>query len=787
MATMTGCSVDKYLQPGQMRLYDNHIHVTMADSTTVTPEVSEALSDAKQYFYQKPNKRILWVPVPLRLYCLSNPEKDNWWHNLLRSNGEPPVVYDRGAAQRTASQLATLLKTKGCFNSTVTTDTVHRDHSSVIVNYNIRATQRRIIDDLEFRCRQQDINDLLQQWKEASLLKKGDYYDQQKMTAEQSRIATNLKNEGYYYAGTDVVRFLVDTTYDSRLLSITVVVRLPQSQVRDSDNVLQKYHIDNIYIYPNVTTASNPSRQHFDTLVYPYKSRRGMTDFYYIYDKKISPSPKTITRSLFLFHGMTYRPRNVNNTTKSLLGLHNFKYVDISFEESPNSCDTNRLLDARIRLLNSPRHRLSMSLELTNASSFSNEESNFFTSGNLGLGTTLGYQNNNLFGGAEQLNIEGNLIFDLPKYVFTSSNRDFHNTFSSFEMGLNTSLDLPDFLMPFTRNTVWLTNKPHTLVELNTNYLFRNLTLSDNEEIALERLRFGGSFGYTWNHDRNIKHKLLPFNLSYSHLISGEEYYDYIYNLTSDAQFSFQKVDYVLLNTHYEYTYSNQNIATRNNFNYLRFSVETAGNLLNAVDRLVNSSQHTTVNGVHYCQYFRFDSEFKRYIYWGDDATLVLRTLVGFGIPYGNNTFIPYEKMFIGGGPTTMRGWALRHLSYGQYTVSGTDVAIGIGHIQLVANIEQRFPIVGIFEGAVFTDFGNVWMYDDWGIGPTSTFQPSKILKSIALDAGIGIRANISIVTLRIDVALPLYDPGYGDSERWLPSHWSWDKISTHFGINYPF
>ncbi len=796
---MTGCSVDKYLQPGQRVLYDNKVNVSMADSSAVPDEVTEALAGVKQYFYQKPNRRILWMPVLMKIYCLSNPDKDNWWNNVLRSNGEPPVVYDRVAAQRTASQLATLLKTKGCFNSVVTTDTVHLNGSSLTVNYNVRATQRHFIDDLVFVCRQKDINDLLQQWKGDSYLKVGDYYDQQKMTDEQTRLVNNLKGEGYYYASPDNIRFIVDTTSDNRALSITVIVRSPQGRGRDTAStvVLHKYHIDNILIYPNVSTAIDLSRQHFDTLVYPYTSRHGVTNFYYIYNNKISPSPRAISRAMFLFHNMTYRPRFVNYTTNSLLGLHNFKYVDINFEESPNSTDSNHLLDARIRLLNSPRHRLSLSFELTNASNFSNKEGNFFTSGNLGLGTTLGYQNNNIFGGAERLSIEGDLIFDLPKNVFTSANRDFHNTFSAFEMGLNTSLDLPDFLMPFTQNIDWQTSKPHTLVELNANYLYRNLFLPEydngqTQDVTLERVRFGGSFGYTWSNNRNVKkHKLLPFNLSYSHLLSGEKYYDYLYRLTSDAQFRFQSVDYVLLNTHYEYTYSNQNIGTRNNFNYLRFSVETAGNLLNAVDRLIHGPRQATDDDIQYCQYFRFDSEFKRYIYWGDKATLVLRSLVGFGIPYGHSTFIPYEKTFVGGGPTTMRGWALRHLSYGQYTISGTDVAIGVGNIQLVGNIEHRFPIVGIFEGAVFTDFGNVWMYDDWGIGPASTFQPSKILKSIALDAGIGIRANISVVTLRIDVALPLYDPGYGEGERWLHSHWSWNQIrnqiSTHFGINYPF
>ena len=776
-----------------MRLYHNQLNVSMADSSAVTPEVVDVLSDAKQYYYQSPNRKTLGIPWKLAVYSLSNPEKDNWLNNLLRTKGEAPVVYDRIAAQRTSSQLATLLKAKGCFNSTVTFDTVHRDSSSLNVVYHILATPRRKIDDVEFACRQHDIDSLLQKWKNDSYLKAGDYYDQQKMTAEQSRIATNLKNEGYYYANNDLIRFYVDTTYDNRLLSIRVVVRLPQSQTRDSNHTpsLQKYHIDNIYIYPNVPTSPDNSRMQFDTLIYPYQTRRALNHYYFIYDKKIAPSPTIISRSLFLFNGMTYRPRFVNSTRNSLLGLHNFKYVDIDFQESPNSSDSNRLLDARIRLINSNRQALSLSFELTNASSINSDVGNFFTSGNLGLGTTLGYMNKNLFGSAELLNIEGNLIIDLPKNVFGSGIRDFYHTFSTFEMGLNTSLDLPDFLMPFANSLLWQTTKPHTLIELSSNYIYRKLALPFSDEyidIILERFLVGSSFGYTWNQGSMIKHKLLPFNLSYSHLISGDSYYIYLSLLTGDPKFIYQAFDYVLLNTHYEYTFSNQTIGSRNNFNYLRFSVETAGNLLSAANSLITHLSHTpTDTNVIFYQYFRFDGEFKRYIYLGNNSTLVVRALAGFGLPYGHSNSIPYEKMFVGGGPTTMRGWGLRHLGPGLTSTSESNFALGTGDIQLVANIEHRFPIMGIFEGAIFADMGNVWDTFDWGIGKNQQFTPSDIIHGVAIDAGLGIRANVSIVTLRVDVAVPLYDPGYPSGERWIGSHWAWDKLVANFGINYPF
>ena len=769
----------------------------MADSTEVPDEVAEVLSNVKRYYRQNPNRRILWVRAEMRLYCASNPQSDSRFARFLRNNGEPPVAFDPAAARVTAAQIATLFKTKGCFGTTVSYDTTAWKRDQVKVRYHVTASQRRQIDELTYYCRQPDINDLLQKNKDDSFLKVGDYYDQQKLSDEQTRLATLLKNQGYYYASTDMVRFIVDTTYDSRMLSIMTMVRLPQYYSGDTlltSAPLQKYKIDNIYVYPNYTTSIGFDWRHFDTLDYEYESRFGKTVFHFVYDKKISPSPDVICRSMLLYHGQTYRPRVATLTSNNLLGLHNFKYIDISFDESPNSTDTNRMLDARVRLLNNARRRMSLSFELTNASSTSQQGSNFFSSGNLGLGATIGYQDNNLFGGAEMLDIEGNLLFDAPKNVFTFKDYDFHSIFSNFEGGVTTSLDLPNFFLPFFNHFQWQRSRPHTLVALNANYLFRKLAMPDitTQEVSdvnLERIRFGGSFGYTWNHLRTTQHKLLPFNLSYSHLLSGDEYYSYLYYITNDPKFLYQGLDYVLLNTHYEYSYSNQSIGTRDNFHYLKFSVETAGNLLNGLNQLVRQDDASLEeNDLLYYQYFRFEGEYKRYIYMGEKSTLVLRALVGLGLPYGHSSFLPYEKMFIGGGPTTLRGWGLRQLGYGQEITDESTYFNGIGETQLVVNVEQRFPLIGVFEGALFADFGNVWSYGVWGFGNGNQFNKAESLGRIAFDAGFGLRANISVITLRVDMAVPFYDPNYvAQDRRWVTNNWSWDKLVFNFGINYPF
>ena len=236
------------------------------------------------------------------------------------------------------------------------------------------------------------------------------------------------------------------------------------------------------------------------------------------------------------------------------------KYVDIGYEESPRSTDSRALLNTRIRLLNSPRHRLSLSFELTNASGVSKTGGDFLTSGNLGLGTSLTYKNNNLFGGAEAFNIEGSLLFDFPKNVFGSKTNDFYSTFSSFENNISATLDLPSFLLPFVNRLTGQYNRPHTLIGLSAGYIFRNAAVPDYDgnrvDVALERILFNTSFGYSWNHRRYHHHKLTPFNLTYTHMVSGEEYYDYLYLITSDwVRILFQSHNYVLLNTRYEYTY----------------------------------------------------------------------------------------------------------------------------------------------------------------------------------------------------------------------------------------
>ena len=133
-----------------------------------------------------------------------------------------------------------------------------------------------------------------------------------------------------------------------------------------------------------------------------------------------------------------------------------------------------------------------------------------------------------------------------------------------------------------------------------------------------------------------------------------------------------------------------------------------------------------------------------------------------------------------------MRAWQLRHLGPGSFQ-GGDNLLERIGDLQLVLNLEERFPLFGIFEGALFADIGNVWLFNASEQYPGGEIQLNRLLSDIAVGVGLGIRLNVSIATLRFDFGLPLYDPGYSSDQRFRLPHWSFSQLVTNIGIGYPF
>ena len=115
------------------------------------------------------------------------------------------------------------------------------------------------------------------------------------------------------------------------------------------------------------------------------------------------------------------------------------------------------------------------------------------------------------------------------------------------------------------------------------------------------------------------------------------------------------------------------------------------------------------------------------------------------------------------------------------------------GDIKLELNSELRFKIVKPVYGALFADAGNIWLYNENQYKPGAKFS-SDFLKELAIGAGLGVRVDINILVLRLDLALPLRKPWLPETERWViddisfgSSDWRKENLIFNLAIGYPF
>jgi outer membrane translocation and assembly module TamA len=120
---------------------------------------------------------------------------------------------------------------------------------------------------------------------------------------------------------------------------------------------------------------------------------------------------------------------------------------------------------------------------------------------------------------------------------------------------------------------------------------------------------------------------------------------------------------------------------------------------------------------------------------WGE-MILATRLKIGGIQPYGGSTDVPFNVRFFAGGPSSVRGFALNRL--GPLNDEGDPIG---GQSLLEGSVELRFPIAGDFGGAVFLDFGNVFLQ-------AFTYDLADLRYAI----GPGLRYNTLIGPIRLDV-----------------------------------
>ncbi len=779
----TSCGVDKFIPQGECLLTKNSVEIDYSDLDDQEAKgVKQAISGVKSYIRQSPNSKFLFWPVAMRIYCLSSPTDSNWINRTIRRQGEAPVIYNHDLTERSVRQIELLLDSKGCFGSQVSFDTTITKNNRISVTYKIKPQPRYVINTVGTLCRTNErVKNLTSQWIAQSDITPNSFYDQDVLAAFRERVSTRLQNRGHYTAVKENINFLIDTNIGGRKMNLLMGIRDLAYDSSSHIPPLARYYINNVYVYPDMDMLVSVDSLRRDTLVVPFKVSGQTFHYNFVVDKKMRVSPQTISRTIMLRPGQLYRNFAAERTYMELWALRNFKFVDMEFVPSQQLSDTAGYLDLRIRLMNAMRRSMSLSLDLNNTSPMDAQDVS--NTGNFGLELGLGYQNKNVFGGAEIFNMKTSLALELSKFAIFNNKDDFYDLFSTFEAGIDLSLDIPKFFIPFSDRLSPNNIRPHTLFNLGANYQYRTY---------FERFIANTSFGYTWQHKRTTKHQLLPVEFTLVKFMNQDEAFRNRISRLNDLRLKYQYSDHLIFDMRYNFVYSTQSaINAKADFSYLSLGIESAGNLLSGIYNLSNATPDSSgiyhVLDIPFSQYVRLDFDWKRYFHLSTRNTFVVRLSGGVGLPYGNSISMPYEKSFYGGGPTTIRAWRIRTLGPGGYVNASGSSFERVGDISLTFNVEDRFKIFGIFEGAAFVDAGNVWLLRQSEEFPDGDFRFDKFYRQIAIGAGLGLRAKISILTLRLDFAVPICDPGAEDGNPWTFSRLKFKNIVTNFGIDYPF
>ena len=743
---------DKYLLKG----YDIEIESDGADIKK---------NELKSYIKQKPNRKFLGLKFPLFIYSLSNKDKDSGLSKVFENMGEKPVVWDKYMTEEAKKQIRYFLENKGYYNSTVK-DTVVFSGRKAKVKYLIDLNEPYIINNISYDIRDSFLKSYIFQDTTKRLINKGDIFSVEKMETERKRIENLLKNEGFYDFSKDFISYVADTTHIENKVDLTL--RVSKYPVKTDDGEIKniphkRYKINNIYIFPDYSPKQAIAErgeymENLDTTTINYLN--------FIYKDDPGIELKTLAQANYIFPEEWYKQEDVDRTYEHLNSLRIFKLINIRFDKlEQDSLQEENELNCYIYLKKLKLQSYTIELEGTNSS------------GNLGGGGNLLYSHKSLLNGAENFQTKFTGAFEIL------DPERFSRLDNTLKLGTEVSLDVPKFIIPFFKSEQFVKRyHPRTSFSAMYNY---------QERPDYTRTLANLSFGYKWEASSKLSYFVNPFELNILRLpyISGDFFSD-----IRDSYLRFSYDDHFLSLTSFNMIYNNQSEKKGQDFQYLRLNSEIGGNILTAVNKIADSKKvdgDYQLFGIRYAQYAKMDLDFRYYDVINESNRLVYRIFIGGGFPYGNSNALPFVKQYFSGGANSIRAWNVRSLGPGSYTPEDQRrYPNQTADLKFETNMEYRFKMFWILEGAFFADIGNIWYLEQGGDIPEETiFYPDRFFDDLAIGTGFGLRFDLSFSILRLDLGLKFRDPSFSTGEKWLPGNRSIsaNTLSWNIAIGYPF
>lgn len=744
LLTIYSCSVKKYIPEGKTLYRGGEIILHDSINSELEASVRSALEEVT---YPEPNAKLFGLYPGLHYYYKAQQDKPGFINRFLNKKiGEEPVYFSDVNIENTKDLFQNRLENNGFFYGNInheikkdTADKTAKIDYTVTIEKPYRLAHYKIEKDSTDTLA---IYDKIKKSLLTSGLQKEQAFNLGDLKKERERIDEYLKDKGYYFFNKDFLLFQADTNrYKKRKfdLFLTLKNNLPEkSEV--------PYVLDEVEIYPNVSEENNNKPQETVTI----------DSVNVIQGQKTFFKPKRIAPYVLLKPGQKYNPTRSKYTSRRLSSIGTYKFVNIKYQETDSITDSlgHRHLKSIITL--SPKPRNAFSLKLRGVT-----KSNDFT----GPGIEASYTNRNIFAGGEDFNLKTNFGYEKQ---FAKKN---NGGSSSLQLGIKGSLLFPRLLFPWNFDKAFRYSIPKTKISAGMDFLNRSELYTLNS--------FSTSFGYIWDQNRFVTHRLDPIKIDYVNLTHASDRFKKILEDNPFLKRSFEQQFIAGLN--YSFTYNELQEQSKKGRFYFQFNFDIAGNTLDLFSEK-HSDGAKTFLGLKYAQYAKADVDLSYHYRLGERGeSLVGHVFAGYGLPYGNSKSLPFVKQYFAGGPYSVRAFRIRSLGPGTYKPTSDENSYfdQAGDIRLEANLEYRFPIISILKGAVFIDAGNVWLQKENEALPGGKFT-SDFIHEFGIGTGIGLRIDVQGFVIRFDLASPLKRP----TSNW---NFEYNHPVFNFGIGYPF
>lgn len=749
---LAACSTTSKLAEGDV-LYTGvkKLSVTAADSTEVPSDISSNIAE----IINVPANNSLYSPYirspwPLGLWLYNHWPADctglKGW--IYRKFAEDPVLISDVRPDLRMKMVEDMLGKNGYYGSTTSYDLKYskKNPRKARVNYHVHLAHPKTIEEIQYLPDTTELNTMLNKYmKRDKYMQVGAIICNDSLSLARTRVTNRLRNHGYYYFRPEYITFLADTLQ----VPGKVVVKVDYA-----DNIPEKamwrYKVGEI----NTLVMRNDNAGEPDTMV---------TDKGRIVRMRPSRLRKSLIPSCIAFDKDDFvNVRKLSNTQTYLSRLGIFDFITMSATPL-DSVKTNKLDFDIMCHFDKP-------IETQFEANLTSKSNNY-------LGPGVGYQvlNRNIFGGGERLTVKFDASYEWQIGKIDGKRSDFN----SYEFGLQTELAFPRLLAP------------HFIPFIKRELAWTRFSLGGtimNRPKFFKMVQFDFGWTYDWSGSRYSQNQVTLFALKYNKLLTTTEEFNKTMDENPAIALSFR--DQFIPKCGYTYTYDRSFGKRRDDQHFtLQVGFTEGGNLFSGIWSLAGVKGQKEMFGTPFSQFAKATLQMvysKRIV---GEQRLVGRVYLGAAHAYGNSQEVPYAEQFYVGGANSIRAFAVRSIGPGSYH---SDAAANNGYydqtgtFRFEMNAEYRFPLVSMLKGALFVDAGNIWLLTDDEQRPGGRLS-SNFLKDMALGTGLGVRLDMGMIVVRVDLGVGIHLPydtsksGYYNMTKFK------DSLALNIAIGYPF